>query len=124
MFETLESRADTLERRALRQAIAPQLSLAGAVSPRVIDVFLLDYKAQVDPKTGDYLNLEEGLSSFRTQNQVLFNPPKAASTETAKAVSGKPSPRPAVAGLPDLKALGSHDRRLAVRQYVASLRRG
>ncbi len=104
-FPALQQQVAAQQQRLLRSETREALRAAGAVSDRVVDLFLADHKDKVaiDPQTGEPSGIVENLEAWKTANAAFFKPPAAAAAETdasggASGGSGSASPASTGAG--------------------------
>ncbi|MDB5095281.1 MAG: hypothetical protein JWO85_3382 [Candidatus Eremiobacteraeota bacterium] len=148
-LDTVSAQVAASNQRVLRADARDALTAAGALSSRVVDLFLADMgdKVKIDPKTGEPIGIAEALPEWKKANTVLFKAETAEETEaektarlaaeaTAAAAAAKgnstakgastaaatATDTTATGGLPDLRNLTAPQRKVALTAYRNSLR--
>jgi hypothetical protein len=145
-LDAVSSQVQASNQRVLRADARDALTAAGALSSRVVDLFLADMgdKVKIDPKTGEPTGIAEALPEWKTANSTFFKAETATETEDEKrarlaaeatTARGNSTARGASAaadatttttttgGMPDLTTLTPVERKAAIKAYKNSLRR-
>lgn len=74
--QAVSQRVNANEQRAIRGDVRVALTDAGAIHPKIVDLFLSDHKdkVKIDPATGETVGIHENLEAWKTANAVFFKP--------------------------------------------------
>lgn len=137
-------RLNAADQRVIRAEARDALTQAGAISPRIVDLFLNDHadKVKIDQKTGEPIGIRENIDGWKTANVAFFKQAQPADDAPAgkdgdaddKADkpnrTGKGATTRGAAndqsgnsgGMPDLRGLSAKERTQAINAYKQSLR--
>jgi hypothetical protein len=133
-LDAVSSQVQASNQRVLRADARDALTAAGALSSRVVDLFLADMgdKVKIDPKTGEPTGIAEALPEWKTANSTFFKAERATETEAARgnstargasAAADATTTTTTTGGMPDLTTLTPVERKAAIKAYKNSLRR-